>query len=817
MPRESQVIISWTKNGVAVGDRVTSTANSVFGFLNLADVRLEDQGEYRCVATFLGITSQISKPAKLTVLGFKDRLSDIVVVEGTSTTLICNPSLGEVSWTFNDVPLTNASTSLVINSASSGDMGIYTCTASYGGVAIVSIATVTVSTTGIVVHPRSRSVKPGDSLELTCVASENVTFSWYVNDTEVSSRITSSARLSTIELFNITAISTVQCVVTTTDGITYSSRIATVNVISFSVSPQDTALTEGEEVYLHCSIRKENVVSVLWKRTDSEKTLPDIQIDTHDIEHVTTSTMVTSEEGEYFCLALFEDGVIVESDRASVTKVLVTISTSPVALGEDTTITCSLRGAVNWAPDTVYWTFNGKIIFRDKSLSQETITGIFSSQLNVASINIDHVGTYQCVFYVPKDLTQYKSEPTPIKLLGFVDLIPDIVARKGEIVHCTYSIRYHDSLKVTCQISKGDIEIVAGDVVDDVVSYKVQVYNVEDRVQDVQLFCTAHYRANTTINSQTSHIYYLTYPVLTPKSPTVLIGELAVITLTAEFIYKTPTVNWTVNGVSRPEFTSFDSGNIHTSMLYHTVTEDSKILATILHSDFKDDSTVETFVKVFGVLEVTGPKKALISDSLNLTCRVSVVDNETSVTWYYGTKTLEPHSSSFSEGMIISVIFISNFSEEDAGIYTCNARFTNGNTSVQSFNLTKSDACKVPITDNIVVNTTSDTVTHMSAIEVKCGLDLVVLKCKSGVWDKAPPKCPRLDRNISVFIAIATSVLTVLLIVSVVLNLHKRRKQARAAAPMTMKKWSENTAKSSILRNPNIERKANRKVRFVTH
>ena len=816
VPRESQVIISWIKNGAAVGGRVTSTASSVFGFLNLADLRLEDQGEYRCVATFLGIGSQISKPARLTVFGFTDRLSDVLVVEGTSTTLICNPSIGEVSWTLNDVPLHNASTSLV---TSSKDMGIYKCTASYGGVTIVSIATVRVSTSGIVLHPKSRSVKSGDNLELTCGASENVTFSWHVNDTEVSSRITSSARQSTIELFNLTTRSTVQCVVTTTDGITYSSRIATLNVISFSVSPQDTALTEGRVVTLHCSISKENVVSVLWKRTDNEKTIPDSQVDTHNIGHVIRSSMVTSEEGVYFCLAMSEDGLVVQSDRASVTKVQVTISASPVAFGEDTTITCSLRGVVNWAPDAVYWTFNGKIILKDESIDnyKDTNTGIFSSQLYVASISIDHVGTYQCVFYVSKDLNQYKSEPTPIKLLGFVDVLPDIVARKGENVHCTYSIRYHDYLNVTCQVSMGNIETVAGDVVDDVVFYQVQVYNVEDSVQDVQLSCTAHYRANTTINSQTSHIFYLSDPVLTTKSSTVLIGELAVITLTAEFVRKTPTVNWTVNGVSYHQFTSFDSGNIHTSMLYHTVTEDSKIIATILHSDIQNNHTMETFVKVVGVLEVTGPKEALMTDSFYLTCRVAVLDNKTSVKWYHGTKNLEPLRSSFSEGLIISVVFISNFSEEDAGIYSCKARFANENTSVQSFNLTKSDACKVPITENIVVNTTSDTVSDMSAIEVRCGVDLVVLRCQSGVWDQAPPECPSLDKNISVFISIATSVLTVILIVSVALNLHKRHKQARVAAPMTMKKWSENTAKSSILKNPNTERKVpNRKVRFVT-
>ena len=818
VPRESQVIISWTKDGVAVGGRVTSTANSVFGFLNLADVTLEDQGEYSCVATFLGIGSQISKPARLTVFGFIDRLSDVVVVEGTSTTLICNPSIGEVSWTLNDVPLTNASTSLVISSASSGDIGIYKCTASYGGVTIVSIATVRVSTSGIVLHPESRSVKSGDNVKLKCVASENVTFSWHVNDTEVSSRITSSARWSTIVLFNITTRSTVQCVVTTTaDGITYSSRIATLNVISFLISPKDTTLTEGQVVTLHCSISKENVVSVFWKRTCNEETIPDSQIDTSNIGHVIRSSMVTSEEGVYFCLAMFGDGLVVQSDPASVTKVRVTISASSVALGEDTTITCSLKGAVNWSPDAVYWTFHGKIILKDESISQETNPGIFSSQLYVASINRDHVGTYQCVFYVSKDLTQYKSEPAPIKLFGFVDLLPDIVARRGENVHCTCSLRYHDSLNVTCQVSKGDIEVLPGDVVDDVVFYQVQVYNVEDSVQDVQLNCTAQYRANTTINSQTSHIFYLRDPVLTTKSSAVLIGELAVITLTTEFVYKTPTVNWTVNGVSHPQFTSFDSGNIHTSMLYHTVTEDSKIIATILHSDIQNNYTMETFVKVVGVLEVTGPKEALITDSFNLTCRVAIVDNETSFNWYHGTKNLEPHSSSFSEGMIISVVFISNISEKDAGIYSCKAQFTNGKTSVQSFNLTKSDACKVPITENIVVNTTSDTVSDMSAIEVRCGVNLVVLRCKSGSWDPAPPKCPSLDKNISVFISIATSVLTVILIVSVALNLHKRHKQARVAAPMTMKKWSGNTAKSSILRNPNTERKVpNRKVRFVT-
>ncbi|KAL5264012.1 hypothetical protein ACHWQZ_G005188 [Mnemiopsis leidyi] len=821
VPRDSRVTISWIKNGVPIGERVTSTTNSVPGFLNFTDVTLEDQGEYNCVATFLGIGLHTSEPVIITVFGLVKGLNDLALLEGTSTTLICKPSIGEVSWTFNSVPLTNDSTSLIITSADSKDTGIYKCTASYEGDTIVSTGRITVSTTGISVHPEDKTLKLGESVTLTCDASENATFSWHVDHTAVYSGITSSLTRSTIELLNVTTRSTVHCVVTTTDGGSYKSRIATLNVISFSESPRSKAIVEGEVITLRCSITCEGIVGVHWMRTDGQKTIPESQVETTNDGRVARSVMITGEEGVYFCSALCGDDLVVDSNQASLTKVLVTFSNSPAALGDNATLTCSFKGASNLTPDTVYWVRNGEIIFIDDNIRQEPHTKMFRSYLQIISINVNQAGTYECVFFVSSDLSQYKSEPTPIKLLGFVDLLPDIVARKGQPVNCTYIIRYHDSLKVKCQVSHGEIDVVAGDIMDDIIFYRVGVFNVGEMVQEVRINCTAHYKTNTTIRSETSHIFYLGKPTLKSNSSSVLVGEVAVITLTADFVYKPPTVHWTVNGVKFPQFNEYNSGNTHSSVLYHTVAEDTKISAMVLHSDIQVNSTVETFVKAFGVLGVAGQSIAYMTDSFNLTCKVAVInDKNTSVSWFHGTTKLEPHSSILQDDILISAVFISDFSKDDIGIYTCKAQFSDDKNSEKSINLTKSDACKAPITENTVVNITLETVPHMGAIEVQCRENHVVLRCKSGIWDQLPPECPSLDKNMPVFLAISSTVLTILLIVSISHHFYKRLKTAslnRELVVGKLKEWSGGTTKPSILKQPNSEKVfSNRRVRFVT-
>ena len=164
-----------------MGERLTATSNPAIGVLNLVDISPRHQGDYQCRATYLGIGTIVSQPSSLRVLGFLESLNNMDITKGTyhlsifhefielrkrfnhvnlrfdrcqlsshSTTgskanLHCEPTMGEVSWTFNDSPLSVSSTSLVINSAGEEDEGTYKCQVSFQGETISSSATVTVS------------------------------------------------------------------------------------------------------------------------------------------------------------------------------------------------------------------------------------------------------------------------------------------------------------------------------------------------------------------------------------------------------------------------------------------------------------------------------------------------------------------------------------------------------------------------------------------------------------------------------------------------------------------------------------------------
>ena len=71
-----------------VGERLTATSNPAIGVLNLVDISPQNQGDYQCRATYLGIGTIVSEPAKLTVLGFLESLSDIDLTTGGSNIIL---------------------------------------------------------------------------------------------------------------------------------------------------------------------------------------------------------------------------------------------------------------------------------------------------------------------------------------------------------------------------------------------------------------------------------------------------------------------------------------------------------------------------------------------------------------------------------------------------------------------------------------------------------------------------------------------------------------------------------------------------------
>ena len=70
-----------------VGERQTVISNPAIGVLNLVEISPQNQGEYQCRATYLGIGTIVSEPAKLTVLGFLESISDMDLTTGGSHTI----------------------------------------------------------------------------------------------------------------------------------------------------------------------------------------------------------------------------------------------------------------------------------------------------------------------------------------------------------------------------------------------------------------------------------------------------------------------------------------------------------------------------------------------------------------------------------------------------------------------------------------------------------------------------------------------------------------------------------------------------------
>ena len=124
---------------------MTATSNPAIGVLNLVEISPQNQGDYQCRATYLGIGTIVSEPASLTVLGFLESLSDMDLTTGSSATLHCKPTMGEVSWTINDTPLSTTSSSLEIQSVGTENEGVYKCQASFQGETIYSFAKISVS------------------------------------------------------------------------------------------------------------------------------------------------------------------------------------------------------------------------------------------------------------------------------------------------------------------------------------------------------------------------------------------------------------------------------------------------------------------------------------------------------------------------------------------------------------------------------------------------------------------------------------------------------------------------------------------------
>jgi len=778
VPSDSAVIISWTRNGQPVGERLTSTSNPAIGVLNLETITSKDQGDYQCRATYLGIGTIVSDPATLTVLGFLETLADMDLTKGNSVRLHCKPTMGEISWSLNGSPLSSTSSSLTLENVGQENEGVYKCQAAYQGQVLSSSAKITVSDTGITQHPVDLTLQSGQQATLTCATNADSSFKWLMNEEEISAGVESTTKQSVLVTSPLTLRSHLQCIVSS-GGKKYLSKKALVNLVGFKTMPKDSGLPVDGEVSLICSVLGDGLKQLVWIRSSDSTEVPSSKTESYNTGHATTNVLTTSQEGTYFCKATFEQDFIIESERATISPVRVDLSVETVALEADVTLTCSVTGAIK--ADLVFWTKDGELMFNDKSVSHVPGSVTSYSYLTLNSVLTSDVGEYRCAASILSDLTVYGSEPAPLKLLGFIDIVSDIVVKRGQLTEVVFSVRHQDGVKVSCDLSRGAVQISEGDHHGDVVRFRGEVISVGWEVKEIQYSCSVSYGADVVIKSDLAKIYIVDEPTLeVDSSRYVLIGEEAHFTLTANYISNVPAVHWKVNSLRTIQFSGSYTSSEYTSTLQWPVTHDIEVEATVHYADVGGYSIRRAVVLAYGVEGVTGPEKVHLGEGYNLTCSVATIDENTEITWYRADSPLLPHSTLYYDNKISSVLYLPEVEASDIGIYTCTAAFSDGKQSSGAFYVTQTSDCKLPSIENAVMDSSSDIISHLGELKVNCGDETIVIKCEHGSWDQTLVFCPASQTSWNV---IGIVVVAVLLVVGVGAFFFYKKHTTRAVSP----------------------------------
>ena len=108
------------------------------------------------------------------------------------------------------------------------------------------------------------------------------------------------------------------CTAQTADT-TYTSQRAIVNVLGVVTSPHDVVTAEGGVGQLVCSIQGDGVQQLEWMRV-SDNEVVEGDVETHTVAHITTSVLSTGSADSYYCAATFNNGLKVESSRASLVQ-----------------------------------------------------------------------------------------------------------------------------------------------------------------------------------------------------------------------------------------------------------------------------------------------------------------------------------------------------------------------------------------------------------------------------------------------------------------------------------------------------------------
>ncbi|CAI9716211.1 titin-like [Octopus vulgaris] len=313
--------VVWFKDGKQIQEdqRIKIVTERKIRKLVIRDVRIEDQGEYKCMIGELFTSASLS--VKEMKASFTQELAEEVKIETNETvTLSCEMSEenikaawlkdGKVLQSDNRIKMVTEKTTqkLIINKVTSEDTGVYTCK-------VGKIST----TARLVVEKTKKSefttklteqkIRITETAIFTCeVDREDVTCVWLKDGKEIKSteriEIITEKRIHKLIIHNVKAEDKGEysCVV---GEVSTSARL----VVEESKAEFTTKLTEQkirvtETAVFTCEVDKEDV-SCVWLKDGKEiKTNERIKIVTEKKTHKLIIHNVTAEDsGEYKCVA----------------------------------------------------------------------------------------------------------------------------------------------------------------------------------------------------------------------------------------------------------------------------------------------------------------------------------------------------------------------------------------------------------------------------------------------------------------------------------------------------------------------------------
>ncbi|GAB6026603.1 Down syndrome cell adhesion molecule-like protein 1, variant 2 [Chamberlinius hualienensis] len=432
----SSPTIVWTRDDQPVkpslySSFVTSTGD-VVSYLNITSVRVEDGGEYRCVAS--NRAGESSHTGKLNIIGppFIRPMKNVTVVSGQTAVVSCRVTgypIRSVTWKKGDVPLPidprqevhPNGTMQIMSVDKNFDEGLYTCTATNDRDESASGTVAITVTVPPQIAPFSFPPKlhVGTRARLQCVVTDGdlpITFLWtkdgqsLTHDLELvikqDDEFSSSLTFQTIQTKhngNYTCVARNAAVTTN-----FSANLVVDVPPYWIIQPLDTSVPLGKSVILPCSADGYPKPHVVWKKAFGirPENFKDLFYANDKYKVFGNGSLLVQkaselDEGHYLCHA--KNGIGPGLNRAAFLSVEAAVwfdlklQNLTSKKGDTVSLLCIAKGD---APIKSLWNLNGlkidanvdyRYVIKESFSDHEAM-----SVLEINNVDIRDSGTYSC-------------------------------------------------------------------------------------------------------------------------------------------------------------------------------------------------------------------------------------------------------------------------------------------------------------------------------------------------------------------------------------------------------------------------------------